>query len=303
MKQLSRNKIISIALCMGFFAAVLAYAYLSRQPGASRMVAAVVADRSIPNGTILESGMFQMRLMPSRELPTGAAATPDAVIGKVAAHDIKPGEAISLSSVSEKSKLSQIVKPFMRAVTVALDPIVGVGGFLKPGDHVDVLATFNVNEGTVTKTVLQDIQLIAIGSEIVDQVDPEGGKKAKPQVQTSATLALLPMDAEKLVLADSKGKLRLTLRRADDLSYVPSKGVTGRGLMGPVPPDAPQPKQSVSTSTAIHDPYPARMPVSQPSLPIMPAVQIKPMAVPAAADVKIVQVIRGTKVEDTEVPD
>lgn len=298
MKQMPRNRIIAIALCLGVVAAVLTWSYLSKQPGKSQMATAVVASRSIPNGTIVDSGMLATKSLPTSEIPNTAATSPDMLIGKIAMKDIKMGDTISLQSVSEKNRLSQMVKPFMRAVTVAVDPVIGVAGFLKPGDHVDVLATFNSNEGTITKTVLQNVQLIAIGSEIVEPASSDKDNQAKPNVQTNATLAVMPADAEKLVLSDTKGKIRLALRRTDDPAYVAVKGVTGRGLMGVVPPDVP----------VKNVPLPAPMrPLPGPEPTHIGGTDdggrgniVAPLPIHVG---KTIQVVRGTKVEDTQVPD
>jgi pilus assembly protein CpaB len=239
--------------------------------------------------------LLDVRNLPRRELSGKTLGSLQEVIGMVTVKDIGTGAPVTRDSVSQKYRLSQIVKPSMRAVTVSIDPIIGVGGFLKAGDRVDVIATFNVNNGTITKTVLQDVELIAIGPEAIEEeetVDPNTGRNgARPKPQTNATLAVFPSDAEKLVLAESKGRLRLSLRRPDDRSYVATPGVTGRGVLGIVPSDVPEKRQPV-VRVSSGGPRPTPLMMQQPIMPL-----------PAAAQGKTVQVVRGTQVEDTPVPE
>jgi len=296
MNQMPRRRIIAAAICLGIVTAGLVYIYLSRQTQqAHAQVQAVAAKRDIVSGTIVDAGMVEIQTFPADALPRAAAVNEESVVGMVVISPIKAGEPISRTQVAPKYRLSHIVPPFMRAVTVALDPIIGVAGFLKPGDHVDVVATFDVNEGTVTKTVLQNVELLATGSEVVaEEIDPETGKPAKPKQQPNATLAVMPTDAEKLILAESKGKLRLTLRGADDISIVHSRGVTGRSVVGIVPPDVPEKaKPSASAPRAV-----AREPAPLPwQITPLPGTEL------TAQSGKRVQVIRGSKLEETYVPE
>jgi len=116
----------------------------------------------------------------------------------------------------------------MRAVTVAIDPVVGVAGFLEPGDRVDVIATFEIGEVTVTRTVLQNIKLLAIGTTATaakPKRPPAEGEEAQVEAaeereQPNATLAVDPEQAQTLILSDARGKLRLALRRKFEEQYI-----------------------------------------------------------------------------------
>lgn len=300
MSSAPRTKILVMAVCLAILTSVLVYVFLSKAAAeAEKPVMVVTARRDIPGGTIIDRGMIETRQLPGDAVPGDYVGNPDAVVGQVSRTEIQVGTVISRGEIVPKSRLSQIVPPLMRAVTVALDPIIGVGGFIKPGDSVDVVATFTVNGGTVTKTVLQDVKLLATGSEVVaEEVDPETGKPSKPTVQPNATLAVMPTDAEKLILAESKGKLRLTLRRSDDTSYVSSKGVTGREVIGYVPSDAPE-KATKTVSSSAPAPRPQPLVSSDPVLPFGLGGMGSGLAVePEKEPGKTVQIIRGTKVEE-----
>ncbi len=318
MRQTSKSVVLAGAIVLGFVTASLVYVYLAAQTQKSPdRVSVVVARHGIPPGTVVDTSMLDVRSFPRGTAPQGAASAREMVIGKVSGIPIKAGEPISMSYVEARNRLSQMIPPFMRAVTVAVDPISGVGGFLKPGDHVDVIATFNVNQGTLTKTVLQDVTLVAMGPQVVgDQTAQVPGRTTQTSSAANATLVVLPSDAEKLVLADSKGKLRLALRRADDLSRIRPHGVTSRAMLGVVPPDVPKEKpQTVQTSTPAPPPYAPQyiLPPVTPPAKTRPAVskaslftRLKPLPLPSGQKRKAprtIEIIRGTKVERTVVAD
>jgi pilus assembly protein CpaB len=278
------------------------YVYLAKQAReAHAPVRVVVARHDIATGTIMNAGMVEMKSVPRDMLPPNPAIIPAEVEGQVALAAIPAGNVVSTRQIAAKSRLSHIIPPFMRAVTVALDPIIGVGGFLKPGDHVDVIATFQVNDGTLTKTVLQDVELLATGAEVVAEPSTGGGGQEKAKTQPNATLAVNPMDAEKLILSEAKGKLRLALRRADDASFVRTRGVTGRQVMGIVPPDSPERTRVASAGASAPRPAASR-PIMRETPPL--PWQIGPVEGPSAAsqlEGRKVQVVRGTKIEETVV--
>ena len=292
MRQITKGKVLAAALVLGVITAGLVYWFLTKQANitqANRQV--VIAAREIPRNTPISVDMLKMGETEAED--PGIASSLEMVIGKVAKARFEAGEPITLQSIQSPGGLAGIVPPFMRAVTVALDPIIGVGGFLQPGDHVDVVATFNINNGTVTKTVLQDVELLATGAEVISGSEGEKGGKSKEQ--PNATLAVMPMDAEKLILAESKGKLRLTLRSPGDVSTLASaRGITSRALLGVVPPDVPQASQASSS-------YPAAYQQPPPSLAgslTIPSRELEPLKIKPE---KTVMVIRGTKVEEAVV--
>jgi len=310
MNPMSRSRVLATALCLGLVTAILVYAFLKSQATRAGAQQSVVAAREdIPARTIIKQGMVEIKSFPRSALPPASSENVESVVGSVALTPIEAGKPISLRQVAPKGAalgLSYAVPPFMRAVTVAVDPIIGVAGFLKPGDHVDVVATFDVNRGTVTKTILQDVELLATGSQVVEtEIDPSTGKPAKPKSQPNATLSVTPRNAERLILADSKGELRLTLRPTDDRSFVVSKGITSRGMLGIVPPDVPE--RSVSRAGApsggrvesapqpiIREPAPAPWTLER----------LPPGSAPSGLETgKKVQIVRGTEIEEMVVAD
>ena len=295
MAQMPRRRVIALAVCLGIVTAALVVVYLNKQARLAQASAqAVAARQDIVSGAVIKRGMVEIRTFPRNALLPGAADKLESVVDMVALQPIEAGKPISQNQVGPAHRLAYRVPPLMRAVTVALDPIIGVGGFIRPGDRVDVIATFTVGSGAVTKTVLQNVELLATGKEVVaTEIEPETGKESKPTEIPNATLAVWPMDAEKLVLADSRGKLRLALRGAEDTSFISTRGVTSRSVVGVVPPDVPE-KRPVAQRAAAAS-------ASGPGIPWQIGSLPGGAAVPEAG--KKIQVVRGTKVEETIVPE
>jgi len=117
----------------------------------------------------------------------------------------------------------------MRAAAVRVDDVVGVAGFVQPGDSVDVIATIRTEGGqfvTSSKVILQNVRVLAVGKEL--------DTKARADKVVPATVATLMVDAaqsERLALAAVQGKILLTLRGAADTDLVATEGITAAGLM------------------------------------------------------------------------
>jgi len=300
MNQLSRGTVLAAATILGLVTATLVYVYLSKQRlQINPNTTVVVASKNIQPGTTITSDMLRLDSVPKEKVPAGTATDIDQVLDEVAKYGIRPGQPLSALNVCPKNRLSYVIPPYMRAVSVAVDPVIGVGGFLKPGDRVDVVATFAQNDASVTKTILQDVMLLAVGPDL-SNADPNKAADQKPQIH--ATLAVMPLDAERLILADQRGKLRLALRRPDDPSTVSLKGVNGCQVIGAIPPDNPakqqkQPVQKVAVTTP--------QPVFR-DRPIMPVSPVKITELPNTARLAVeqshtVQVVRGAKIEQVSV--
>ncbi|MHB9106406.1 MAG: Flp pilus assembly protein CpaB [Armatimonadota bacterium] len=242
--RLSRMSIVLISLCVGLLAALLTYKYLIRErtrvAQKARLVTVVIATKPIAARTVIDPTAIGEKALPAATLPPNCATSMDEVIGQVAVSTLMEGEPIARNTVAPRTAslgLAYAVPEGQRAVAVALDPIIGVAGFLKPGDRVDVVATFTVDEIKVTKTVLQDVTLLAIGPEVrpEQEVRTASTKTSRPQEQANATLAVTPTQAEKLILAEAGGRLRLTLRPADDRAIVILPGVRSDALIGTRP--------------------------------------------------------------------
>lgn len=201
--------IVSLALAFG--AAWLARGWVHSRLAPAKPVAemsVVVAAAEIPYGIKVDS-----RYLRVIRLPRGAAigahfSKPDQVVGLVARQKVLPGEILLTAQFAKKavgSTLSALLKPDMRAITVPVNDVVGVAGFLLPGNRVDVVEARMVDQRAVTRTVLRDLQVLA-----VDQTDSRN--KNTPVLVRAVTLEVTPPQAEVLVKAMTEGKIQLTLR-------------------------------------------------------------------------------------------
>jgi len=230
--RMTRRLAIVIAVVCGLLAALLTYFYLSKLQQqaapieAARNVELVTPLRDITAGTIIRSEMLGMMEVPETQVPSGAVRSVSQIVGQVGLVDLPAGQPITSAQVQSPTQLSYRVPEGMRAVTVAIDPVVGVAGFLEPGDRVDVIATFEIGEVTVTRTVLQNVKLLALGTTAAAKPErpPAEGEEAKVKAadreQPNATLAVDPEQAQTLILSDARGKLRLALRPKFEEQYI-----------------------------------------------------------------------------------
>ena len=186
----------------------------------------VVAKQALRFGTELNASMLQEVPWPSNAVPSGAyAKVQDIVSGgrRVVLSAIEANEpvlALKITGPGQRATLSALVKPGMKAVTIRVNDVEGVCGFVLPGDHVDVVLTRQVEKGNATtQVVLQNTRVLA-----VDQTADE--RAAKATVAKSITLEVDTIDAQKLWLASSVGSLSLLLRKAGETAEVRTRKVT-----------------------------------------------------------------------------
>ena len=175
----------------------------------------VVAKFDIPPGTKLKSSDLTVVDWPRSTVPKQAHTDPEKLTGRVNTSALVaqlPVLENMLAPPGTAPGLPALVPPGYQAMTVKVDEFAGVGGFLKPGDKVDVVATFSVkrteagSSETVTRTILRDISVCAVGQEV------EPDENNKPMVVRSVTLLVKPQQVQKLSLASTRGTISLALR-------------------------------------------------------------------------------------------
>jgi len=211
-----------VALLLGISAAWLANNWVEDRirPGSEQSgTPVVVAALDIPFGQKIEQAHVKVVEWPSGNTPKGAFSDPLLLEGRIAKQSFLPGEVILEERVVEHlggRTLASIVEPNKRAVTVRVNDVIGVAGFLLPGNRVDILSTRNSGKNAKTETILQDVKVLA-----VDQT--ASTDKDRPVVVRAVTLELSPAEAEILVKATSEGSLQLTLRNPLDSELVAKK--------------------------------------------------------------------------------
>src|SRR6266481_9442925 len=166
----------------------------------------VVAAKDLPAGVALADSNITM-LDWASDVPPGFFTKKKDVLGHPLIHSLGAKEPIVKRDLGlERSVigLSTKIPPGMRATAIRSNEIVGVAGFLFPGSHVDVLATYALPgvAGTLTQTVLQDVEVLAAGQTI--EPDPQG----KPEQVNVVTLVLSPQDSQRLQLASTQGTIQ-----------------------------------------------------------------------------------------------
>ena len=244
-----RNKrlvvVLAGAVVFGLVAAMSVSRLLSNaQAYTSNLKTVVVAKVDVPLGTKIIPEQLTTVQFPQSATPDGVFDSPERLVGRVAVTNILAREPITdfkLAPEGSTGGLSAVIPEGYRAMTVKVDDVVGVSGFLTPGALVDVVVVINPVDNSsanpISKIVLQNIKVLANGQNL-DK--PKNEREA--ETVHAVTLQVMPEQAEKLALASTEGKLRLTLRNATDQSDEPTQGVDKRRLLtGEQAMPAPEP--------------------------------------------------------------
>lgn len=233
-----RNKrffvVLAGALVFGLLAAVTASRYLSSaQAYGKDLNRVVVAKVAIPVGTKIIAEQVMAVQFSKESTPDGVFESVEKLVGRVAVVNIAPREPVTESRLAPEGTaggLSAVIPEGYRAMTVKVDDVVGISGFIMPGTLVDVVVVITPNDTSnqdpISKIVLQSIKVLANGQNI-DK--PESEREANSV--KAVTLLVTPEQAEKLALASSEGKLQLVMRNSIDQGDEQTPGVNKRGLL------------------------------------------------------------------------
>jgi len=281
-----------LALAAGLAAAALTFLLvrgrLAAQAATPASAQVVVAARDIPVRTRLTAGWLATRRVPPADVPEGAASTLADVVGKVTLQAIAKGAALTRSAVTAPDValgMAFALPPNLRAVTVVLDPSDGPDEFVRPGDHVDLLATDEPGSGPAeVRTVLQNVRLLAVGAQTAPDAAPPAESAAGA---ARVTVAVSPRGAQALVLAGARGKLHLALRAADDEAVSPVPVFPAppvRREQAEAPPAPPPPRHRVprAVPAVTKGPSPKILP-----LPPLPVAALRPP--PARVTVTVIK--------------
>ena len=205
----------------------------------------VVAAVDIPLGSELKPDQVKVINFPDGQAPDGSFARPDEVVGRGMIVSVVKGEPLLPSKLAAKEAgagLPPVIPDGMRAVSVRVNEVIGVAGYVLPGTRVDVIATASPTsqvQDTTSKVVLANVLTLTAGTRM-EQEEKDG----KPVQVTVVTMAVTPEQAERLALASTEGKIQLALRNPLDQSAPATPGIKPAGLLGGV--RAPAPTQQAS---------------------------------------------------------
>lgn len=292
-----RNKRLIIALLaaitFGLIAAVSVKQYLlSAQTFKSNLNDVVVAKVEIPVGSRIIQEQLTVAQFPADVTPEGAISVIDAnLVGRVVVTSISPRDPVTeakLAPIGAAGGLSSMIPEGYRAMTVAVNDVVGVSGFIMPGTLVDIVVVITPpkgsgNEEMISKIVLQNIKVLASGQNI-DK--PKNDREVERTIK-AVTLQVTPEQAEKLALASSEGKLQLVMRNSVDQADEQTAGANKRSLLSgeramiaPEPGIGTAPKPAPSSAIRRSAPRPVResnvtaAKVSTPPPPARPSVEV-----------------------------
>lgn len=239
---MNRNRLI-----IGLFVAILLAALLSTfvykkfQQATSQSVSVstksvVVAAQALPLGTRLDAGMLRTISWPSDQPMAGMFAKPEDTIGRALITPVAENEPILEGKLAPRDAgggLPAVIPEGMRGLSVAVNDVVGVAGFVGPGTMVDVLVTGSASgnsQMSETKTLLENIRVLAAGQKT------EQDRDGKPQNVPVITLLVTPEDAAKLALASTDGKIQLALRNTVDTHAANPPVIYASTIFGGAPP-------------------------------------------------------------------
>jgi pilus assembly protein CpaB len=243
------GNILLIAIVIGALTSAMVYRYLRSQQAAieaartattAATVDVIVANATIPIGSRIEAKQLKVVRWPAGDEPEGTFHTPESVAGNIARTTIEKNEPLIQSQLvnQQVGLLPLLITDGMRGMSVKVDSVTGVSGFITPSSRVDVLVSGTPEGGAeqMSKVVLQNVRVLATGTSI-EHLDN------KPVEVPTVTLLVSPQDAEKLTIATRQEPVRLALRNFHDEESVQTSGVTTRALFGqerrpPPPPPA-----------------------------------------------------------------
>jgi pilus assembly protein CpaB len=234
-----RNRLFAVLALAIFAGGGLAYATYRLQapsappPATVATQPVVVAAADLQLGSELRNEDLKVLNFPRGQAPEGAFASPSEILGRGVISSIVRGEPIlpgKLASAEAGSGLPTVIPEGMRAVSVRVNEVIGVAGYVLPGTRVDVVATASPTnqQGDVTsKVVLANVQVLTAGTRM--EQDQERGK---PVAVTVVTLLVKPEQAERVALASTEGKIQLALRNPLDQGAPDTPGIKPAALMG-----------------------------------------------------------------------
>jgi pilus assembly protein CpaB len=238
---MNRNRLIiglAAAIVVAFFISAFVYRELQRasavRPAATQQI--VVAAQPLQVGTRLDASNLRTITWPADEPINGTFTRIEDCAGRAVITAMAENEPILEAKLAPKGAgagLPATIPEGMRAVSVAVNDVVGVAGFVVPGTMVDVLVTGQTAAGrgeNITKTILEDVPVLAAGQKI------EQDREGKPQTVPVVTLLVSPEDADKLTMASTEGKIQLALRNTVDTKAMnPAPVVQDVLFSGPQP--------------------------------------------------------------------
>jgi pilus assembly protein CpaB len=223
-----------------------------------------VAAKELPVGAMLAPGDVKLVAWPTSSPVPGSYSTVEEVVNRGLVAPVQENEPLTASKVASLEAgagLPPTITAGMRAISVKVNEVIGVAGFVVPGTRVDVVVTLARQEESLSRIVVTNVQVLTAGT----RYDQAQAKDGKPIPSTVVTLLVTPEDAERIALAAAEGQIMLTLRNPLDTTPTATNGTRLASLMGK--PDPPPPTKVVQgVRRVVQPPPPAAPPPPAPSI-------------------------------------
>jgi pilus assembly protein CpaB len=273
--------VLAVAVVTAGFASLAMYRAVLQMPARTSeqpQKSVVVAAHSMAIGTELTVNDVKLVAWPAGSPVPGAIAEVESAVNRGLLTAVLENEPITVNKVASigTAGLPPAIPRGMRAMSVKVNDVIGVAGFVVPGTRVDVVVTIRRTSDSMTRTAASNVQVLAAGTR-QDQVKPDSESKTAT-ASTVVTLIVSPQDAERIALAQSEGEIMLILRNPLDTEPTLTSGVRTASLLGQdEPAPAPIVKQTAPRRT------------------VAPVVVPPPVEPPAVAAPRTVEAIRGQK--------
>jgi pilus assembly protein CpaB len=229
----------------------------------------IVASRALDIGTSLTKDDVRIAPWPDEHPVKGSYAKLEDVLNRgliAAVVENEPITAPKLAPAEAGAGLPPTIKPGMRAMSVRVNDVIGVAGFVVPGTKVDVLVTVDRDGSTRTRTVLSNVQVLTAGTRYDEATAKQEGKPIPSGV---VTLMVTPAEAERITLAQAEGQIMLALRNPLDTEQTRTSGISSAALLdapagAAVPAPAPPPTSARAAVVRRPAPEPAATPPPPP---------------------------------------
>ena len=258
--------VLLVALAAGGGLAYGTYNYMQNVPVKTVSMptrAVVVAAADLELGAEVRADDLRVVEWPASSVPNGAFERPSDIVGRGLVMPVIQNEPIlpmKLASKEAGAGLPVVIPQGMRAVSVRVNEVIGVAGYVLPGTRVDVLATASISEhkeDTTSKVVLTNVQVLAAGTKV-----EQDNEKGKPMSVSVVTLLVDPEQSERLALASTEGKIQLALRNPLDQTTPTTPGVRPASLLGaPVKPSTTAKVARASRPAPVTAPAPVPEPM------------------------------------------
>lgn len=296
---MQRHRVL-LAFGIAWLSALLLSWYVYRKstaPQARDSVYIVAAAQDLPIGKRIQATDLKLVAVDRKDLPKGAFLKTADIVDRATAVPVAASEVVLNAKLAAKGSgegLTALIEPGARAVSVQVNEISGVSGFIQPGTRVDVLFTRVFSNGdAATTTILQNVKVIAYGRQLdpAARIDPRDTSRP-----TVATLLVSQQQAEKLVLAEQRGKIQLALRNGLDDGITEGADPVDSADLGIEDPRRAQPVRQPTLSRPV-----VASPVQTPPATTEPPAKAEKIEKPVPVN-RVVRIYRGDKLTEEKVP-